>query len=100
MPSGDVSVSLWESPTQPLLEQWLDEVLAQTEPGLTSTCHEVEVRPNPFCQILVVLRTARNEICRKILATEFQSYLLKLELLKRYVFRQRQVYNGKKRNVF
>jgi hypothetical protein len=48
LPSGAVSVSVWDAPSQEALQEWLDTNLASSEPGLVSTCHEVQVRSRSY----------------------------------------------------
>lgn len=42
LPSGSVSISLWDAPSLYSLQEWLNMTLAASEPGLVSTCHEVQ----------------------------------------------------------
>ncbi|GAX76139.1 hypothetical protein CEUSTIGMA_g3582.t1 [Chlamydomonas eustigma] len=42
LPSGSVSISLWDTSSLVSLQEWLDITLAASEPGLVSTCHEVQ----------------------------------------------------------
>ena len=43
LPSGAVSMSLWDASSQDELQSWLDASLAETEPGLINNVHEVQV---------------------------------------------------------
>ena len=44
LPSGAVSMSLWDASSQDELQSWLDASLAETEPGLINNVHEVQAR--------------------------------------------------------
>lgn len=44
LPSGDVSISVWDAPSLAALQEWLDLTLSTAEPGVMNTVHEVQVR--------------------------------------------------------
>jgi len=42
LPSGRVSISVWDAPSLETLQTWLDEALASQEPGLVNKVYEVQ----------------------------------------------------------
>ena len=67
LPSGAVSMSLWDAPNQEELQAWLDTYLAEAEPGLVSTVHEVQVmvyqyRHHEATQVLRSLRRPEQQV--------------------------------------